>query len=219
MKKLILLLLLCPVFLSAQNESLFKKGQITISAGVAGPNLVDATIDYSGLNISKGKSTPFFMSNITYGLSENMEAGLHLGYQRSTSKIGTATGLIGQVLDLGDFKADSHFSVTTVGVRVAVHAPRYSNNAILSALSQIKGVDVYIAGYLGYNFIDKSVDVITGEGIIDSILKPIINSVDYPPYTYSVNAGLNYSINKNLSIYGELGYGRFIFNAGVAYHL
>lgn len=219
MKKLIILLLLYPVFLSAQNEDLFKKGQITISAGVAGPNLVDATIDYSGVNITKDKSTPFFMGNVTYGLSENIEAGLHLGYQRSTSKIGTAAGLIGQVLDLGDFKADSHFSVTTVGVRVAVHAPQYSSIAILNALSQIKGVDVYMAGYLGYNIIDKSVDVITGEGLIDSILKPIINSVDYPTYTYSVNAGLNYSINKNLSVYGELGYGRFIFNGGIAYHL
>lgn len=223
--------LLFPVLTFSQQQ--YGKGVVNISGGVGFPNTTHAAIDASNQLFSlngddAGSSTPFFNLSGTYGVSENVDAGIYLGYFNSDSEIiatGTtlisALNLLGANINLGEGFGNTKYSVFTVGGRLIVHQPIFDNEKL----------DTYASTFLGYNFVqddfdsveyvaadDAEFDVpIIGVVNINDLIGTLLSNANYPTITYEVNAGAKYALGEQMSIFGEAGYGRFLINAGFTY--
>ena len=228
-------ILFVSIFLSVfgfSQDELFGNDVINISAGIGFPNTTHAALDAGNqlFNLNgkdNGSSTPFYNVSGTYGISENVGVGVYLGYFSSDSEI-LATGntlisalrLLGANINTNQSFGSTRYNVFTVGGRLMVHKPIIDNPKF----------DTYASTYLGYNFVNDSIDdveFITGQsefdvpilGTIDinNLLRTAVSEANYPTFTYDVNAGLKYKVGENISLFGEAGYGRFLVNTGLTY--
>ncbi len=218
----------------AQSPS-FEEGIFNLSFGAGFPNTTHAAIDGSSTLFSiegeeTGSSTPLFIINGVYGLTENVGIGFFGGYFTSDSEI-IATGTqvinvlntVGANIQLGENFGTTKYSVFTLGGKFELHEQLFRSEKI----------DTYVSTYLGYNFVtddfdsvsflnadEASYDVpILGTINVNDLLQSTLSNANYPTTTYDVNAGLRYSISENFSIYGEAGYGRFLANLGLTFSL
>lgn len=224
-----------PFVLTAQVEEIpedelyhyHKQGSHSFNVGVGVPNLVATT--FSAANLAgidnDGGATPIFTIKYEYGLTEDIGAGIHLGYfTAKTPSLSDATNTITTYLnDLGlPITEDicnllgplcttetttetqeggyDRYHVYTPGVRLAYHR------------KVMEKLDTYASVVGGYNVIKKK-----RAGSNDANLNAFGN---IPTFAYFTAAGARYYFSPKVAIYGEVGYGTLsVVNFGLTYRM
>lgn len=200
------------------------KGSHSFSVGVGFPNLANTSFNIvEGLGGGdQGGASPNFTFKYAYGLTDQIGAGLHLGYY--TAKTPTvisdviAGDFLGLVDDIGCLlgltPCDSVFAesdgasgfdrihATTIGARVAYHKENFLG---------IEKLNMYGTILVGFSYIrtkrigDKNANVA---------------KTNPPKFIYNTSAGARYYITPQIGIYGEVGYGSLtIVNMGITYRI
>lgn len=228
MKTVVLVFLLISVITLGHSQekqediSLYKKGQSELSFGLGFPNTYHASVDLAssllGVDEDNGSSSPLFIVGYEYGINENIGLGIYSSYFSSDNEIlsslGTVGSLLGVPLNLGNTK----YNVVSFGGKLAYHR------------KIIPKLDTYATTYLGYNIVNDDIDINLNTGFSvevpiigtvdeERVLNEVIRQIEYPSFTYEVNAGGRYYFNENFGMYGEAGIGRYLVNAGFTYRM
>ncbi len=200
------------------------KGSHNFNLGVGFPNLANSTFNIvEGLGGGdRGSASPNFTFKYEYGITDELGAGLHIGYY--TAKTPTvvsdvlAGDFIGIIEDLGCLTGltpcDTLYATedggtgydrihsTTVGARVAYRR---------GELFGIEKLDVYATALFGYAFLRR-------KRVGDANAN--VANVSPTQFVYNASAGARYFITPAIGIYGELGYGSLtILNMGLTYRI
>lgn len=144
MKKLILLLLLSPVFLIAQQNA----GEMVGTAGL-GHSLLGTLANLSDADGSNNTTvTPAFVANFDYGITENMSFGLSAGYQSVNLRIEDRPYINADNQTVTE-SFDAQYSRLSIGARALFHYSKKENFDMYSGLR---------FGYQNYMYSDDSAD-------------------------------------------------------------
>lgn len=199
------------------------QGSHSFNIGVGVPNLVSSsftTADLLGFE-NDGGATPIFTVKYEYGITEDIGAGIHLGYfSAKTPKLsdGTVTTVVDQfgsviedfglcgLINICDTITTTQeggydrYNVYTPGIRVAYHR------------KVMEQLDIYGSVVGGYNVIKKK-----RTGSSDADLNLFGN---IPTFAYFTAAGARYFFSPKVAVYGEVGYGTLsVVNFGLTYRM
>ncbi len=212
------------------------KGSHSFNLGIGFPNLAASAFKIGnavGFE-NEGSASPVFSFKYEYGLSDNLGAGLHIGYY--TAKTPTTEEIIdivgnGQIEEIiGGFGCELGlppnplFNCDTIyGSDEVVTQEGGSYNRINSYT--LGGRFAYYRGGLfGIDELDMYGSIILGYAIVNRKRIGDANA-DFerfkaPTFIYFASAGARYYITPNIGLYGEIGYGQLtVANVGLTYRI
>lgn len=205
------------------------KGSHSFNVGVGFPNLASSAFkiaDLAGFN-NEGSATPSFTLKYEYAFSENIGAGMHIGYY--SAKTPTAVGdilsnptdIIDNItgvgcslgLDIPGFPCDTTFVNETIEGEEAydrVHATTIAGRFTYHR-KMLDKLDTYASVLLGYSIINRKR---IGDPNAD------LERFKAPTFVYFTSAGIRYYLTPKIAFYGEIGYGALtLANVGLTYRI
>jgi len=183
-------------------------------------NPVDFAFSLANINSVNGSPSPALNFDYNYGVNQNLSIGAFANFYRVNAqynpKLSELENMLDESLacttditDLGDIlnaincisaalndeiNIEERLNVFSVGGKLSLHK------------RIIPKLDTYAATYFGISFNSRESIV---ESALEEFTAELLNqsSVEIPEVMYLVNAGARYYLNKNIGIYGEVGYG------------
>ena len=195
--KLIILLSALSITAAAQS---FQNGQVDINLGYGfGNTFID-----SKYNVS----TPAISGVLDFGISNSISLGVYVGQAKAKWTV-TGTDVCNNGNGNGNYSYIYVYTHETTHLMAALRAAYHLGSVIHS-----DNLDAYAGLQLGNNF-EKDEYTLTTTPFCDKLNKLSFDNKYYDGFIWSVFVGARYRFTKHVGIFGELGYGIVIFNAGL----
>ena len=195
--KLILLLSILSLSVTAQS---FQKGQVDINLGYGfGNTFVDSKYDVS---------VPAISGVIDFGITNSLSLGVYVGQAKAKWTVNGA-----DVCNNGNGNGNDPYTyVYSHESNHLILALRGSYH--LGSIIKNENLDAYLGLQLGNNF-ETDEYAITTTPFCDKLNKLSFENKYNDGFIGAVYAGARYRFTENIGIFGELGYGIVVFNAGL----
>lgn len=195
MKTKLFILLSCMSIIA--NAQSFKSGQLDINLGYGFSNtFIDSKYDVT---------LPALSASLDLGISDAISLGVYIGLASATWTV-HATDVCNNGNGNGSY---SYHYVYTHEASYTMLAARLSYHLITS-----DRLDGYAGLQLGNNFESDEHNIST-EPFCDKLNKLSFDNKFYDGFIWSVYGGARFRFTDNISVFGELGYGIVVFNAGL----
>lgn len=198
MKKRILSILLCAGLFQSLSAQVYKKGNMTLYAGVGASNAVANSLNSIGEGAAN--SVGPYILGYQYHLTDKLMIGLGYSYQSAS----TGKQTIVTATDAVSFK--TNLNVSTFFSQVNYSWYNNENQAMV----------LYSGAALGTYTINADLELISGNKDLAVVYKGLADGMSYHVTLLGYKGGFTKS--SKLGAFAELGYGmNGIFNAGLQY--
>ena len=193
------IIILSVLSISATAQS-FQKGQVDINLGYGfGNTFID-----SKYNVSM----PAISGVLDFGIANSFSLGVYVGEAKAKWTV-AGTDVCNNGNGNGNYSYLYAYTHEAKHLMVALRGSYH-----LGSLIKSDNLDAYLGLQLGNNF-ETDEYSLTTTPFCDKLNKLYFVNKYYNGFIWAVYAGARYRFSKHVGIFGELGYGIVVFNAGL----